>query len=390
MGGDAVGDESVGDEFDVVVVGAGPAGSAAALAARRAGASVLLLDRSDFPRDKACGDGIAAHALDVLDELGVPDAVAGYAPLPALRLVGPGGGAVARALPRPAYTVPRRVFDARLVAAAVAAGAQLSRHAVRHVEVRADRVVLDGGLAARAVVGADGAGSVVRRALGHRPNPDRHLALAIRGYAPALPGPPEQLIVTSAPRWPAYAWSFPIGDGRANVGYGEVLRGEPLTRAHLVDRLGALLPGTDPATVTDLRAHHLPLSTHRPAPGRGRLVLAGDALSLINPFTGEGIFYALLSGALAGAAAAGSPEQAARRYAATLRRRLGAHLRHSSLAAWLARHRQVVDAAVRAARRDDRVYRTVVELGLGDGRLDARTLGMIGIGLSAWERTPRR
>ncbi|WP_435823489.1 geranylgeranyl reductase family protein [Micromonospora echinofusca] len=390
MGGDAVGDESVCDEFDVVVVGAGPAGSAAALAARRAGASVLLLDRSDFPRDKACGDGIAAHALDVLDELGVPDAVAGYAPLPALRLVGPGGGTVARALPRPAYTVPRKVFDARLVAAAVAAGARLRRHTVRHVEVRDDRVVLDGGLAARAVVGADGAGSVLRRALGHRPNPDRHLALAIRGYAPALTGPPEQLIVTSAPRWPAYAWSFPIGDGRANVGYGEVLRGEPLSRAHLVDRLGALLPGTDPATVTDLRAHHLPLSTHRPAPGQGRLLLAGDALSLINPFTGEGIFYALLSGALAGAAAAGSPEQAARRYAATLRRRLGTHLRHSSVAAWLARRRQVVDAAVRAARRDDRVYRTVVELGLGDGRLDARTLGMIGIGLSARERIPRR
>ncbi|MFG1757233.1 geranylgeranyl reductase family protein [Micromonospora echinofusca] len=385
MGGDAV-----GDEFDVVVVGAGPAGSAAALAARRAGASVLLLDRSDFPRDKACGDGIAAHALDVLDELGVPDAVAGYAPLPALRLVGPGGGTVARALPRPAYTVPRKVFDARLVAAAVAAGARLRRHTVRHVEVRDDRVLLDGGLAARAVVGADGAGSVLRRALGHRPNPDRHLALAIRGYAPALTGPPEQLIVTSAPRWPAYAWSFPIGDGRANVGYGEVLRGEPLSRAHLVDRLGALLPGTDPATVTDLRAHHLPLSTHRPAPGQGRLLLAGDALSLINPFTGEGIFYALLSGALAGAAAAGSPEQAARRYAATLRRRLGTHLRHSSVAAWLARRRQVVDAAVRAARRDDRVYRTVVELGLGDGRLDARTLGMIGIGLSARERIPRR
>jgi flavin-dependent dehydrogenase len=112
-------------------------------------------------------------------------------------------------------------------------------------------------------------------------------------------------------------------------------------------------------------------------------VLAGDALSLINPFTGEGIFYALLSGALAGTAAAGSPGRAADRYAAALRARLGTHLRHSSVAAWLARRRRVVDAAVRAARRDDRVYATVVELGLGDGRLDARTLAMIGVGLSA-------
>ncbi len=92
----------------------GPAGAAAALAARRAGAEVLLLDRAEFPRDKACGDGIAAHALDVLAELGVRDAVDGFAPVPALRLVAPDGGAVARALPRPAYTVPRQVFDARL------------------------------------------------------------------------------------------------------------------------------------------------------------------------------------------------------------------------------------------------------------------------------------
>ncbi|MFF5174396.1 geranylgeranyl reductase family protein [Micromonospora sp. NPDC000089] len=378
------------DEFDLVVVGAGPAGAAAALSARRAGARVLLVDRADFPRDKACGDGIAAHGLDVLATLGVTDAVAGYPAVPALRLVAPGGRTVARALPRPAYTVPRKVFDARLVAAAVAAGAQLRRHTVRRVEDRGDRVVLDGELSGRVVVGADGAGSVVRRALGQPPNPDRHLALAIRGYAPAPPGPPEQLIVTSAAGWPAYAWSFPIGDGRANVGYGEVLRGARLSRAHLLDRLGALLPGTDPATVDGLRAHHLPLSTHRPPPGRGRTLLVGDALSLINPFTGEGIFYALLSGALAGAAAAATPDRAADRYAAALRRRLGTHLRHSSAAARLARHRRVVDAAVRAAQRDERVHARVVELGLGDGRLDARTLAMIGIGLSAWDRPPKR
>jgi geranylgeranyl reductase family protein len=377
---------------DVVVVGAGPAGAAAALAARRAGAGVLLLDRSDFPRDKACGDGIVGHALDVLAELGVPDVTVGFSPVPALRLVAPGGPEVARPLPRVAYTIPRTVFDARLVEAAVAAGVELRRHTVRGFTETDDGVLVDGRWHARAVVAADGAGSVLRRALGHRPNPDRHLALAIRGYAPAGAGPVEQRIVTSGPRWPAYAWSFPIGwtgpadarvPGGRNVGYGEVLRAQPLTRTGLLDGLASLLPEVDPATVTGLRAHHLPLSTHRPAPGGGRVLLAGDALSLVNPFTGEGIFYALVSGSLAGAVAATEPARAAAAYARALRGRLGTHLRHSSVAAWLARHRPVVDAAVRAARRDQRVFGTVVELGLGEGLLDRRTLGLIGVGLMA-------
>ena len=82
------------EHYDVAVVGAGPAGSAAALAARRAGARVLLLDRAEFPRDKPCGDGIAADAVDVLAGLGVTGLTDGYPPVADLRLVGPGGGQV--------------------------------------------------------------------------------------------------------------------------------------------------------------------------------------------------------------------------------------------------------------------------------------------------------
>jgi geranylgeranyl reductase family protein len=371
------------DVVDVAVVGAGPAGAAAALAARRAGASVALVDRATFPRDKACGDGIAPHALDVLAGLGVPDPVDGYPPVGRLRLVSPGGEVVARPMARPAYTIPRRVFDARLVDAARTRGAAFTHHTVRRIAVTPDGVQLDDRVTARVVVGADGAGSVVRRALGHDANPEGHLALAIRGYGPAAhsgrDGQPEQRIVTAAAQWPAYAWTFPIGDGRANVGYGEILRGHPVSRAHLLERLAALLPDLDPAAVTDLRAHLLPLSTHRPPAGRGRLLLAGDALSLINPFTGEGIFYAVLSGALAGTAAAqavhdGAATTAAARYAGTFRRRLGRHLRHSAAAARLGQRPWIVDGAVRAARADARVFDVMVELGLGDGRLDARTL----------------
>jgi flavin-dependent dehydrogenase len=230
-------------------------------------------------------------------------------------------------------------------------------------------VVVDERFRARVLIGADGATSIVRRLVGEPVNPPGHLAFAIRGYSPAA-DTGEQLIVTTRQQWPAYAWEFPIGDGTANVGYGEVLRGRPLSRAYLERRLREMLPGAEP---TGLRGHHLPLSTRRPAPVTGRVLLAGDALSLINPFTGEGIFYAVLSGALAGTAAATDPGG----YEIALRRRLGRHLRHSRLATALTKQPWVVDAAVRAAGRDAAVFRRMVDLGLGDGVFDLRTIGRI-------------
>ncbi len=147
-----------------------------------------------------------------------------------------------------------------------------------------------------------------------------------------------------------------------------------MSRAYLLDRLQALLPGVEP---TDVRGHHLPLSTSRPAPGRGRMLLAGDAMSLINPFTGEGIFYAVVSGGLAGAAAAAGPARVADRYRRSLRRRLGRHLRHSGFATRLVRQPRILDAAVRAAGADRRVFDRMADLGLGDGLLDLRTIGRI-------------
>jgi flavin-dependent dehydrogenase len=103
------------------------------------------------------------------------------------------------------------------------------------------------------------------------------------------------------------------------------------------------------------------------------VLLAGDAASLVNPLTGEGIFYAVLSGALAGAAAVGGGDPGAA-YRAALRRRLGGHLRSSSAASALSRWPAVMDAAFRAAAADQRVFDDVVALGLADGRLTARAL----------------
>jgi geranylgeranyl reductase family protein len=362
------------EHWDVVVVGAGPAGAACAAAARRAspGARVLVLDRADFPRDKVCGDGIAPEALDVLSDLGIDTAALteGYPPVPVLRLHAPSGAIGERTTRRPAYVVPREVFDARLLTAALREGAELRRHVVHRVDVRPDGVEIDGRIRADVVVGADGAESVVRRAAGTRPNRPQHIAVAIRGYAPELPGYSGALVLaTTEQRWPAYAWSFPLGDGRANVGYGELVSAGP-SRAELIAGLHRLLPGV---AAEKLRAHRLPLSTGRPRQPDGRVLLAGDAASLINPLTGEGIFYAVLSGALAGQAAthgAGAGAELRR----LLRRRLGNHQRSSSAASWVSRWPAVMDATFRAAAADQRVFDDVVHLGLADGRLTARTL----------------
>lgn len=361
---------------DVAIVGAGPAGAAAAIAAARAGADVLLLDRHEFPRDKACGDGIAPQALAVLRGLGVSNVEKDFPPIPHLDMTGPSGAKAARDLATPVRVIPRVIFDARLVAAAQAVGAVLRQHTVKRIETHPDRVVLD-GIEARVVIGADGASSVVRRHLGEPPNPSGHVAVAMRGYAPHPEGARlEQRIIMSDRSWPAYAWSFPIGDGRRNVGYGQMLY-DGVSRAHLLDRLANLLPDVDLDECTGLRAHHLPLSTHRPAPVRGRILLAGDALSLINPFTGEGIFYAVLSGALAGAAAASGQGDAGERYAAGLRRRLHRHLRHTSTVARLSRYPQIIDGGIRAGGQSQEVFDAFVELGLGDGLLTPRLLASV-------------
>ncbi|MDQ1661264.1 MAG: hypothetical protein QOJ68_1244 [Blastococcus sp.] len=381
------------EHWDVVVVGGGPAGAACAAAARQAApaARVLVLDRADFPRDKVCGDGIAPEALDVLAGLGLDPAAltAGFPPVARLRLRSPGGTVVERAMHRPASVVPREVFDDRLLAAALATGAEFRRHAVRRLTVHPTHVDVDAEFHAAVVVGADGAESVVRRALRIGANRPDRLALAIRGYAtePAQHAGVQSLL-TTAQRWPAYAWSFPLGDelggGRANVGYGELVSAGG-TRATLLAGLAALLPGVEPA---GLRAHRLPLSTGRPRQPDGRVLLAGDAASLINPLTGEGIFYAVLSGALAGQAALRGSAAGAD-YRRALDRRLARHLRHTALASRISARPRVMDAVLRAAARDQRVFDDVVALGLADGRLTPRTLAAAGAHLLRRDRRSR-
>ncbi len=373
--------------WDLVVVGAGPAGAATALGALHADPSlrVLLLDRSDFPRDKCCGDGIAPHVLDALASVGVHRSAAGWTPLTRLELARD-RSVVARTLARPVYVIPREVFDARLVEAAESAGAVFARHRVSGLVRRGDEVVLDDRITARVVVGADGAHSAVRSWLTDA-GPGRR-ALAIRGYAPtpdARRG--TQVIRYGDRRQPSYAWAFDRGDGLSNVGYGELLpqSGAGPSRALLLDQLERLLPGatTDGA---HWRGHHLPLSSWRWRQPDGPVLLTGDAAGLVNPMTGEGIYYAVATGILAGHAAArslagGDPARAGGLHRRAVRRELAQHLRHTWFAARLSRLPTFVDASICAARRDARLFDDLVEIGLGDGLITPRLAGGLALAL---------
>lgn len=373
--------------WDLVVVGAGPAGSATALGALHAcpGLRVLLLDRSEFPRDKACGDGVAPHVLDVLAGVGVTGLLDDRVPVQRLALQRRGAG-VSRTMARPGWVVPRTVLDARLVEAAVAAGACLRKQRVRTVTVEESEIVLDAGVRAGVVVGADGAYSSMRRSLGLPPA--RRRAVAIRGYAPTPPGRRgAQVIAFAERRQPAYAWSFDRGDGLANVGYGE-LRGvgdSAPTRAMFLAGVEELLPGSTAAGV-DWRASHLPLSSWLWRQPDGRVLLVGDAAGLVNPVTGEGIYYAVATGVLAGRAAAAALAAddgagAGARHRVAVRALLGTHLRHTATAARLMSLPVVVTAGLRAAAHDQRVFDDLVELGLGGGRFTAATVRGLVAGL---------
>jgi flavin-dependent dehydrogenase len=178
-------------------------------------------------------------------------------------------------------------------------------------------------------------------------------------------------------RQPSYAWSFDRGDGWSNVGYGELLAGTRPTRADLLKNLEALLPGATEGGES-WWGHHLPLASWSWRPQSGPVLLAGDAAGLINPMTGEGIYYAVATGLLAGrsiadALRAGNSD-AGTPYRRRTSRLLSRHLRHTALVAQLSRSDRILDAGIRAADADQGIFDDLVELGLADGHLTRRLL----------------
>ncbi|QIG45637.1 geranylgeranyl reductase family protein [Nocardioides anomalus] len=299
------------EEYDVAVLGAGPAGSSAARAAAQAGARVVVLDRAAFPRYKTCGGGLIGPSLRAL-----PGAPPVRAAITRVSLSLDGRRRRTRVVDEPCLQmVTRPELDVWLLDRAAAAGAEV-RVPCRFVSLDDDVVTTDAGsFRAGVVVAADGTSSRLAREVGVRlGHVDLGLELELEA-GPQAERWADRVHLDWGPLPGSYAWVFPKGD-TLTVGVIAARGLGDATRRYLRDVVTRL--GLDGLRVVHDSGHLTRCRTPDSPLGRGRVLLAGDAAGLLEPWTREGISFATRSGALAGAAAAGGPDGAVERYRAGL------------------------------------------------------------------------
>jgi len=315
-----------GASFDAVVVGGGPGGSTAAYWLARAGRRVLVVEKSAFPREKVCGDGLTPRAVRCLEDMGVKTEGAEWARADGLRIYGSG---LVLDLPWPELaTLPdyglvrtRLDFDALLLDHARDAGATVwestsvegpltdAAGVVTGVEVarNGDRARVE----APVVIAADGASSRFAMSLGGHRLPRRPMGVAMRAYYRS-PKSSETYFESFLELWsgdhllPGYGWLFPLPDGTVNVGLGLLSTSPHFQQTDYKRMLDDWLAGLPPEwglvpenRVGKPRGGPLPMGFNRSLLARPGLMVVGDAAGVVNPFNGEGIAYAMETGRLA-------------------------------------------------------------------------------------------
>ncbi len=382
--------------MEVVVVGAGPAGATAARALAMAGVTVRLLDRSKFPRNKPCGGGISLRVLPRFPYLEQALARIATHQVSRLYLEGPDGDSAVVHSRIPAALMVRRVeFDELLVSLACEAGAEL----VEGVDIVAASQDPSHGVSltardgrrftARVAIAADGVHSVVARRLGINGGwPDTSIALDMMEESPRQTlrdvDPSTMWVAYGVNGGPGYGYIFPKRD-HVNVGVGYLLNHyrravdeHPYeVQRTFVDELRRRGVVEGESTRANFTPFLIPVGGPLRRPGRGGVILAGDAGGFVNGFTAEGIYYAMVTGELAARSvvesARGAVASLVRRYRRAVDHEIGAELRDSVLIQrYLFADRRRITRVVAGARRAPEITRLILDFAVGG--LSYRTL----------------
>ena len=285
--------------FDVAIVGGGPAGSACAAFCAEAGLRVVLLERERFPREKVCGDCLNPSCWPVLQRLNVAERVRTlpHGTLERVEFIAIGGRTIGVDLPEGAeIAVKRSLFDELLLTRARELGAEVREATtVQQISSADDAwqiVTNTDTLGARFVVAADGRNSTVARLLGVLPRAGKE-RVGLQTHVPLPRDFGRRVVLQFLPE--GYSGQAPVGDGELNVCLVAAPAQLPALRGWAAQRFG-ISPEHTWRTITPLRRVAIPAAHER-------LLFAGDAARVVEPFTGEGIYYALHSGELAARAA---------------------------------------------------------------------------------------
>ena len=385
-------EEVSNESYDLIVIGAGPAGAAAAIAGARGGASVLVFDKAPYGRDKVCGDGLTPRAVGALNELKIDLEDAHR--IDGLRMI---AGKKIRELdwpktarfPAHGAVWPRRRLDAALIDAATEAGAEVIWETEALPIIDGGRVtgVTAGGRQYRAdmVVVAAGAPGQVARMLGAERDRDEPFGIAIRTYAETPRHADRHLEACLTLRdehgtaVPGYGWMFPAGDGTVNIGVGALSTMKNFKKLNLNNLLASYRTLVEPTwhigpNLERPRAWRLPMSAQkRHGPG---WVAIGDAAGLVNPMNGEGIDYGLESGILASELFLQSPATAPDRYDSQIGLRFDSFLRTGRRFSFLIGHPLILRNGLRLAVGTDAIAN--ITLGVMGNLVDSDTPGAAG------------
>lgn len=315
------------DSFDVIIVGGGPGGSSAASFLSMGGAKVLLVDKATFPRDKICGDAHSGKTIKVLRELGINTKLptVPHAKVRGIILSSPKGEVLDLPFSRegedvrePGYVIRRKDGDnlffqhAKKLSAKTIEGFTVTDVIQENGRPTGIKGKLPSGdektFTAKFIIGADGANSVVVSKLGIKRHDENHTCAALRAYYDNVEGLTDRIEIHFVKEsMPGYFWIFPIDGKHANVGIGMVSRDIKAQNVNLQQVMLDLLANNslfkerfkNAKLVSPIQGWKLPFgSKHQQVHGNGFL-LVGDAASLIDPFSGEGIGNALTSGQIA-------------------------------------------------------------------------------------------